>query len=527
MSLALQSSCILKNRISSKQQKCNTVFKKLQTKIRKTTRICIRSEATSGEKIRDPRKLLKREIELKSNKIDQNVRKAVEDAVEECGYAVSVGEVAGKSGISVNETEDTLKALVADTDGSLRVSSEGEVQYVLNSSFRSTLRNKSILIKLEPVAQFLQEAGAYLIRVSFGTALLASIAIAWTALIVIASSGSDRENNRRNEGSSGGFNMGYMPMRFGMDWFWYWDPYYYYRYNPSISDEDPEKMGFFQAIFSVVFGDGDPNLTLENERWQILGNFIKSKGGVVTAEQMAPFLDTPESFLQNRQEAFRDESFVVPALLRFGGKPEIDDAGNILYMFPSLMVDWGQNQGRQQWWQGLGQRRPRDQLIEVPGTEAQDRSQALVPQGSMLVEQEWEQTRTTLVQKFGVGLLLGLNALGIGLLSYYTRNPQIIRVLSLNGFAWLPSFLPVLQGYAVSLFAIPLFRWFRNKQRNQQIRLRNKSRYDSYWLLSRPDQDLKNKILSAEKQSKKQKLRAGEIVYTTEKDMLEQPDPIS
>eukprot|EP01023_Acetabularia_acetabulum_P006118 TRINITY_DN1254_c0_g1_i4.p2 TRINITY_DN1254_c0_g1~~TRINITY_DN1254_c0_g1_i4.p2 ORF type:complete len:404 (-),score=77.05 TRINITY_DN1254_c0_g1_i4:1376-2587(-) len=402
MTLILRPGCILSNRLSPNRYKCNIEFKRSLQIVKR--RICVASEGQ--EKIRDPRKLLKREIGLKSNKIEQGVRLAVEDAIEECGYAVSVGEVAGKSGVSVNETEETLKALVADTDGALRVSSEGEVQYVLDRSFRSTLRNKSLLIKIEPVTSFLQEAGAYLIRVSFGTALLASIAIAWTALIVIASSGNDRENNRRSEGGGGGFSMGVMPMRFGMmDLFWYWDPYYYYRYNPAVSQEDPDQMGFFQSIFSVVFGDGDPNLTLENIRWQLLGNFIRSKGGVVTAEQMAPFLDPPESFLQNRRESFRDESFVVPALLRFGGKPEIDDSGNILYMFPTLMVDWGRKQASSQWWQGvgLGQRQSRGQLIEVPGTEESGRDAAMVPEGSMVVEEEWQQTRTSLAQKLGVG----------------------------------------------------------------------------------------------------------------------------
>ena len=33
-----------------------------------------------------------------------------------------------------------------------------------------------------------------------------------------------------------------------------------------------------------------------------------------------------------------DESFVVPALVRFNGHPEVDDVGNLIYTFPDLQA---------------------------------------------------------------------------------------------------------------------------------------------------------------------------------------------
>ena len=33
------------------------------------------------------------------------------------------------------------------------------------------------------------------------------------------------------------------------------------------------KMNFFEAIFSYVFGDGDPNVGWEEERWQTVSLF--------------------------------------------------------------------------------------------------------------------------------------------------------------------------------------------------------------------------------------------------------------
>lgn len=50
-------------------------------------------------------------------------------------------------------------------------------------------------------------------------------------------------------------------------------------------------MNFLEAIFSWVFGDGDPNADYDRRRWQAAGRYIQSRGGTVVAEELAPFLD--------------------------------------------------------------------------------------------------------------------------------------------------------------------------------------------------------------------------------------------
>jgi hypothetical protein len=49
--------------------------------------------------------------------------------------------------------------------------------------------------------------------------------------------------------------------------------------------------GFFESVFSYVFGDGNPNADIEQQRLQLLASVIRSAGGAVTAEQLAPYLD--------------------------------------------------------------------------------------------------------------------------------------------------------------------------------------------------------------------------------------------
>ena len=70
--------------------------------------------------------------------------------------------------------------------------------YVLPANFRAILRSRSWLLRLEPALAAARSAGAYLVRVSFGTALIASVllvALSVVALLTAASS-SDRDNRR-------------------------------------------------------------------------------------------------------------------------------------------------------------------------------------------------------------------------------------------------------------------------------------------------------------------------------------------
>ncbi|MBA0596721.1 hypothetical protein Gorai_013530, partial [Gossypium raimondii] len=169
------------------------------------------------------------------------------------------------------------------------VSDEGDVLYVFPKDYRSKLAAKSFRIKFEPWVDKAKAALEYLIRVSFGTALIASIVLVYTTIIALITSRSDEDNRGRRGGRS--YDTGFTFYLSPTDLFWYWDPYYYRRRR--LRTDDDERMNFIESVFSFVFGDGDPNQGIEEERWKLIGEYITSNGGVVTAEELAPYLDLP------------------------------------------------------------------------------------------------------------------------------------------------------------------------------------------------------------------------------------------
>lgn len=428
---------------------------------------------------------------VETDKLPTDVRKRVMEAVDSYGGRVTVGDVASKGGLKLNEAQKALQALAADTDGFIEVSDEGDVLYVFPKDYRSKLSTKSFRIKIEPLFEKAKSAAEYLVRVSFGTALVASILIVYTTIIALLSSRSDEDNRGRRSGRP--INLGFYFR--SSDLLWFWDPYYYRRRQMRMENDG---MDFVESVFSFVFGDGDPNQGIEEERWKLIGQYIASNGGVVTAEELAPYLDVVSA-----NDSMSDESYVLPVLLRFDGQPEVDEEGNIMYRFPSL-----QRTGSS----------PRSGRKEYVGKRFNDWIGGV---GKFFMEKKWQFSKTSNSERAMVVGLGGLNLFGLIILNTMLKNTAVTP----SGFiTFVVDIFPLLQIYAASFFAIPLVRWFLIGRTNAKIEKRNQARKQWAQVLERPDLSLRRKLLSARDMAQRTFIGQDRIVYSTEKDFADQED---
>lgn len=58
---------------------------------------------------------------VESDKLPTDVRKRAMEAVDSFGGRVTIGDVASRAGLKLNEAQKALQALAADTDGFLEV----------------------------------------------------------------------------------------------------------------------------------------------------------------------------------------------------------------------------------------------------------------------------------------------------------------------------------------------------------------------------------------------------------------------
>lgn len=415
-------------------------------------------------------------------------------AVEQLDYRVTVGDVAARAGLNVNLAEQGLLALASEAGGHLQVAESGDIAYLFPKNFRSVLRNKFLRLRLREWWDKVWRVLFYLIRISFGIILLLSIVLIFVAIAIIVisiNSSSDNDNSGGSRHSSGGGGFVFFPS------FWYWSDIWwlfdpgYNRYDrhprrqrASSRSSQGSQMNFLEAIFSFLFGDGNPNADLEERRWQEIGTVIRNSGGAVAAEQIAPYLD-------DLGEAYKreDEDYMLPVLTRFNGRPEVSPDGEIVYHFPDL---------------------------QTTASSSQHHSVA-----AYLQEKLWRFSRASSGQlMFAIGLG-GLNLIGALMLGSLLRGGQIAAQLG-GLVAFVQSIYWLLLVYGIGFLVIPLIRYFWVQWKNSKVEARNQKRQQQAIALERADATLQKKIAYAQQFANQNIITSEDLVYTSETDLLDQ-----
>ncbi len=402
-------------------------------------------------------------------------------AVEQLGYRVTVGDVATQAGLNVNLAQQGLLTLASSASGHLQVADSGEIVYLFPKNFRTILRNKFLRLRLQEWWQKIWRVLFYLIRISFGILLLLSIALIFITIFIIVTA-TNRDDDRGGDSSSGG-GMIYMPYFWiGPDWFWVFYPDYDTRYQQRRREEN--QLNFFEAIFSFLFGDGNPNADLEERRWQQIAAVIRNNQGAVVAEQIAPYLDDI-----GKGYAKDYEDYMLPVLTRFNGQPMVSPEGGIVYHFPELQ------------------------------TTASLRRRLRVPDYLEESKQRFSAASSgQIMLSAGLGVLNFVGALVLGnLLADGTVAAQVGGLVAfVQGIYWL------LLGYGTAFLGVPLVRYFWIQRRNAKISDRNHQRQARARQLASADTGLQQKIAYARQFATETVIGKEDLVYTTETDLLQQ-----
>jgi len=407
-------------------------------------------------------------------------------AVEQLGYRVTVGDVAAKAGLDVNFAQRELLTLASEAGGNLQVAESGDIAYLFPKNFRDILRNKFLRLQLQEWWQSIWRILFYLIRISFGIVLVVSILLIFVAITILLSSGDS--NNGGGGGGDGGGGGGrgggfsFFPYFWNdLIWIFYWnhdEPYYQQR--SRLTDQKPQ-MSFLEAVFSFLFGDGNPNHNLEERQWSDIATAIRNNRGAVAAEQIAPYLD---NLGQGYSREY--EQYMLPALARFDGRPEVSPEGQIVYHFPQLQ------------------------------TTATERNSE--PVAAYLREMLWRFSNASSGQIMLAAGLGAVNIVGALVLGNLLSNSAIA-----GGFiGFVSAIYPILLIYGVGFLAIPLIRYFWIQWKNSRIESRNQKRQKRAMLLNEPDANLLKKLAYAREFAAENVLTGEDLAYTTETELTQQ-----
>lgn len=419
---------------------------------------------------------------------------AVMKAVEQLDYRVTVGDVAAQAGLDIKIAEQGLLALASETQAHLQVSEAGEIAYEFPKNFRGILQSKYWRLRFQQAWQKVWGVLFYLLRISFGIMLLVSILliVVAIAIIVIAASSSRSDNDNRNRGGGGfGGGMIFLPrMWIGYNPFYVFSPNYSqrrrYRQSTvgSANRGQSNQMNFLEAIFSFLFGDGDPNADLDEKRWKAIGKVIRNNGGAVTAEQIAPYLDDLGEGWANEYE-----DYMLPVLSRFNGRPEVSPEGQIIYHFPELQV--------------MAEERGRTSVSAYLKAQPQPFSEA---------------TSGQIMIAIGLGAFNFIGALVLGSL---LRDQALVAELGglvafVNSIYWL------LLGYGTAFLGVPLIRYFWVQRKNNKIEAGNEQRQNRAIALNSAGEIIQQKLDYAKQFISQTVVDKADLAYTTEKELSQQ-----
>ena len=228
--------------------------------------------------------------------------------------------------------------------------------------------------------------------------------------------------------------------------------------------------------FSYLFGDGDPNQDIEDRQWQLIAQTIQHNNFAITAEQLAPFTDK------------RGDEAVLPVLVRFNGKPEVTEAGDLVYVFDSL------------------------QSLSLSNSEVAPASEPY------LKEKHWLFSGVPANEMLPVLIIAGANIFGAALLYKIVSETGLVQ-------SDLGQLTKVLLAYAAFFIYFPLLRAGYNLMRNRDIDARNGERKALATDLERPDAALHSKLEAARKFEIMPRLfDHSNIIYDTDRSVLNQLD---
>lgn len=265
------------------------------------------------------------------------VREALVRGFKSSGREATIADIAGLTGLPLPQIEEQLPAVADEFGARLKVTEKGQILYSFPSGMRSRYKGFGPQARkvLKSVAKFALEAGKTLFKVwimgmlvGYFVVFLALALFAMVASFAMQQGGNGRSRDSRRGGGLGGL---WLTTRLFDTliriWFYseiFKDPSTRYRQAENRKTKRP----LHKAVFSHVFGDGDPNPSWPEIERKAFVSFLQTHKGVITlAEFMAiSGLDPVDA-----------ELAINRYVLEFEGSPEVTEKGSVYFNFPKLM----------------------------------------------------------------------------------------------------------------------------------------------------------------------------------------------
>jgi hypothetical protein len=269
-------------------------------------------------------------------KIDDRVAyRKITEACKKQKTGATVADIVGRTGLPLVAVKDLMPKVADEYSARLQVTESGEILYSFPRGFRSKYRGAGVFMKnlLEKIGKGVTIISSWLFKVWIMVMLIGYFALfmllALAALVISMGGGSNSSGSRSDRGggglyfASGIFNF-IMRIWFYSELTKSLDPSYY-----GSRRRRPNSRPLHKAIFSFVFGDGNPNADWETKEKQAVIACLQANKGVISL---------PEFIMLTGKKQPEAEEAISAYCAEFGGSPEATDDGTIIYRFDELLA---------------------------------------------------------------------------------------------------------------------------------------------------------------------------------------------
>ncbi|MDR2403913.1 MAG: hypothetical protein LBD78_07780 [Spirochaetaceae bacterium] len=271
---------------------------------------------------------------------DRAAYERVTDAFKRRRKGATVADIVAVTALPLATVRELAGMAADEYSARLEVTESGEIRYSFPRGFTSKYRGFSaglrkflgILKKgIKTTAVFVFKVWIMVMLVGYFV-LFMLIALASLLLsMTVHSSGSDNRSSNRGGGVGGLFASSIFNMIIRI---WFYSELLKpldsrYSRNRGSSGDHAGKGPLYKAIFSFVFGDGDPNADWSDREKQGLIAYIQANRGVISLPEFMTLTGlTPE----------KAEEGITACCVEFGGLPEITEGGTLIYRFDELLL---------------------------------------------------------------------------------------------------------------------------------------------------------------------------------------------
>jgi hypothetical protein len=247
---------------------------------------------------------------------------------------ITVADVAARTGLPLGTARELVPRAADEFNGRLEVTESAEIRYSFPRGFTSRYRGFRPALGrfLEKAGGIAKTAGVFLFKGWIMVMLVGYFALFMLialGAVLLSMAAQSRDSNGRSRGNGlGGLYLGTRIFDLIIRlWF-------YSELTRSLDGRPRRASGkkkapLHRAIFSFVFGDGDPNRGWEETEKKALIAYLQSHRGVISLAEYMVITGRPPLEAEGALMAFCAE---------FNGSPEATEEGTVVYRFDELLL---------------------------------------------------------------------------------------------------------------------------------------------------------------------------------------------